>query len=493
MSNRRWGLTAAALVLALAAPGARAQDDLAKKVEQLSKEVAELKKAPAAPSEAEPKREWLTWGGDLTVRHDVLLGHIPAYTQLTLPGGVPTFTNMPANTVRNDSLLTNRFGFNMHAQPMEGVSFTARLLAYKIFGMQDGGATQANFFGDRQNVVFDGTTGHVPQDSILRVDQAYASVKDLFDLPIWFSAGRRPSTGGAPTNIRQDREVNGAAGIPGLLIDYAFDGATLGVAPEISALPGFAAKVCYGRGFESGFSQTGSATPRDTDMLGLAVLAYETPDARVDVQYLRGFHMMDAIPGPSVRTNLGDIEEFGGSAIRTLRDVGPVDVTGFFSGALSAAIPSGNRMNIGFGPNNPGMLCSGPDCGYKSGWAGYVGGRVDVKKTKTKVGAEFNHGSPNWITFVPAGDDIWTSKLGTRGNVYEFYAIQDLGRAPIARDGRVFVRVGWQYYDFQYTGTNSWIGTPQKMSSVIQSPANAQFMPPLKNAYDVYTSFEVRF
>jgi hypothetical protein len=136
-------------------------------------------------------------------------------------------------------------------------------------------------------------------------------------------------------------------------------------------------------------------------------------------------------------------------------------------------------------------MCSGNDCQNRNGSAYYVGARYDIHKTKTKLGAEFNHGSKNWITFVPAGDDIWTSKLGTRGEVYELYAIQDLGRTPISRDGRVLFRLGWQYYDFKYTGSNSWIGGPAGIKDL--TAAQPQFMTPIKYAYDIYTSFEVRF
>jgi len=479
---------AAAAVLALSAPPVRADDAaLAKKVEILSQEVEALKQNAPAAGESSGKPQWLTFGGDLRVAHHILRAKLPAYTQFG------TGTNVPANTVKNDSLLTNRLGLNAHANVAEGVTLKLRLLAYKIWGMQDGGAAQAGYFSDRQNTVFDGTVGHVPASGALYVDEAYATVKDLFGSSAWFSAGRRPSTGGVPTNVREDREVNGAAGIPALLVDYAFDGATLGVAPEIARLPGFAAKLCYGKAYESGYSnQTGGASPRDSDMLGVSMLAYETPDARVDLQYQRGFNIMDNIPGPNVKTNLGDIEEFGASALRTVRDLGPGDLTVFASAALSEALPNKNRYPAGFGAA-PGLLCDGADCQNRSGSAYYVGGRYDFSKTKTKIGAEFNHGSKNWITFVPAGDDVWTSKLGARGEVYELYAIQDLGRAPIARDGRVFLRIGWQYYDFKYTGTNSWVGGPTSLKDLQATPATAQMMPPVKSAYDLYTTFEVRF
>ncbi len=82
------------------------------------------------------------------------------------------------------------------------------------------------------------------------------------------------------------------------------------------------------------------------------------------------------------------------------------------------------------------------DKGSKTGYAVYAGARYDIPSTGTKIGIEYNHGSKNWITFTPASDDLWTSKLGTRGNVYEIYAIQELLKKPISKLGKVFFRLG---------------------------------------------------
>ena len=114
-----------------------------------------------------------------------------------------------------------------------------------------------------------------------------------------------------------------------------------------------------------------------------------------------------------------------------------------------------------------------------------------VVPSKTKLGAEYNHGSKNWITFAPAATDMWTSKVGTRGNVYELYLIQELASKPVSSHlAKAFVRLGLQYYDFQYTGSNNWVGAPVKMSDV-----NGQMMTttPLDNAYNAYATFEVKF
>lgn len=127
---------------------------------------------------------------------------------------------------------------------------------YKSFGNGDTAATSGNFFADRVGV-FDGTQGHVPGDGKLAVDEIYATWSNILDQPVWFSVGRRPSTGGIPSHLRQNDPKPGNGGIPALLVDYAFDGMTLGFAPDFDALPGAYAKLCYGRGFENGFTRSG--------------------------------------------------------------------------------------------------------------------------------------------------------------------------------------------------------------------------------------------
>ena len=85
----------------------------------------------------------------------------------------------------------------------------------------------------------------------------------------------------------------------------------------------------------------------------------------------------------------------------------------------------------------------------KTGTAFAMGVRYDLP-SRTKLGFEYNHGSKNWITFAPAADDMWTSKVGVRGNVYEAYLIQELDQARSPRYfSKAFFRFGVQYYDFE--------------------------------------------
>ncbi len=483
-------LTTGAALASLALPlAAHAEEqDLQKKVDSLTKEVEALKQRTKKDEEKSLSR-WLTIGGDYRFRIDSLRGDVPDYWQFLGPTAMPAQT--PGFSPKNDTLLTNRFGLNLKARATQDVTVTARLLMYKTFGMQTADATNAGFFADRA-FVLDGTIGHIPLDNTLRVDQVFATWNNIAGQPIWFSVGRRPSTGGSPTQVRQNGEHPGSSGVPGLLVDYAFDGVTLGYAPEIDALPGSFVKFCYGRGFESGYNSKNSLS--DTDMFGIQVVPIDIDPIRIDFQWNRGIHIFD---NPNnVGNQLGSIDWFGAGALSMLKNVGPGNLTLFASAGMSVTHPNGNHALLagaGSPDSGAGLLFNGTDVKDRTGWSAYAGARYDLP-FGTKIGAEYNHGSEFWMPFDPAADDMWTSKLGTRGNVYEVYLIQELPLQPISSFvSKVFFRLGYQYYDFTSTGSNNWIGAPVKISELTASPMNAQMFPPLKSAHDIYGTFDVRF
>jgi hypothetical protein len=405
---------------------------------------------------------------------------------------------VPAYQPKNETLYTNKFGLDLHAKATQNITVTAKLDMYKAFGSQSDSTTSGDFFADRVGV-FDGTVGHVPSDSKLNVDRIYATWSNIADQPIWFSAGRRPATNGAPSNLRMNTERPGNGGVPALLVDYAFDGMVLGYAPDIDALPGSYAKVCYGRGFDSGIN-TPTNSLKDTDMLGIAIVPVDTDPLRVWLQWNRGFEIFDfpamnntVFGNTAPATNLGSIDWYGAGAMTTLKNVGPGTLNFFADFGLNVTHPNGNVSdNAGFQGLMTGEFFNqdfAPE--DKTGWAVYTGVRYDLP-SKTKLGFEFNHGSKNWIPFAPAADDMWTSKVGTRGNVFEPYIIQELNLKPISSYlSKAFFKIGYQYYDFEYTGSNNWVGAPQKISAI--QPTDLLLMTPLKSAQDIYATFEVKF
>jgi hypothetical protein len=204
------------------------------------------------------------------------------------------------------------------------------------------------------------------------------------------------------------------------------------------------------------------------------------------------------MPDSGVRTNLGDIDQYG--ALVMGKVLGNLNL--FIAGALSKTHPNDNLFTFAIDGNADGTvdMQTGAgllyNAGNKKSHTGnliYLGARYDIPTTGTKIGAEYNRGSKYWVAFAPAGDDIWTSKLGTRGSVYEVYVIQELKNKPISKRGKAFFRLGYQYYDFEYTGSNSWIGAPKKIDDLAKSPMNAQIFPPIDKAHDIYLTFDVQF
>lgn len=510
-----------------------ADQDLQQKVDSMSKELETLKQQ-VKKTEDKSLGKWLTISGDYRFRVDSLYGSVADHASIfdpALPGWLASGMAGPrpivaAHDIKNDTLFTNRLGLNLKAKATQDVTVTTRLLMYKTAGSQDATATTGTFFADRVGT-FDGTLGHVPTDGKLLVDQAFATWSNIADQPVWFSVGRRPSTGGVPSHLRQNNEKPGNGGTPSLLVDYAFDGMTLGWAPDIDALPGAYAKLCYGRGFENGVTRSGGNSLNDTDMVGIAVIPIDTDPLRISFQWNRGINIFDfpvmastsfAVPifdaehrpivdpsGNPVMVpmstkpakDLGDIDWYELGALSTLKNVGMGNLNLFGTFGLSVTHPNGqvSPTLAGFGFQD-GLMTGGfmnkENADDKTGWAAYVGARYDIESTGTKIGAEYNHGSKNWITFTPAADDMWTSKVGTRGNVYEGYVIQELKLKAISSYlSKTFFRLGYQYYDFEYTGSNNWVGAPEKISDL--KNGNVQFLTPLKSAQNVYATFEVKF
>jgi len=519
MARRVLYMAVIGMMLPLTAQATEA--DLQLKIDKLSKDIADLK---GSVKKVEDKSigKWLTIGGEYRFRVDSLHGQTSAYTNamavgaylsnplngvnpLTGPtpaqfGAAMAYAAVPATKPKNETLYTNKFGLDLHAKATQDVTVNVKLAMYKSFGSQGTEATTGTYFADRVGVM-DGTIGHVPSSSLLDVDRAYATWSNIADQPVWISVGRRPSTDGAPSNLRSNRERPGNGGTPALLVDYAFDGMTLGWAPDIEMLPGAYAKVCYGRGFDSGF-KTSTNSLKDTDMLGIAIIPYETDPLRVWLQWNRGFDIFDASAMSSTSfgmpfsasTNLGSIDWYGAGAMSTLKNVGPGSLNFFTDFGLSITHPNSSTSNgLGLLTNTFDGIFAGqaPSTSSKTGWALYAGLRYDLP-SKTKIGFEFNHGSENWIPFTPASDDMWTAKLGTRGNVFEPYIIQELNLKPISSYfAKAFFKLGYQYYDFEYTGSNNWVGAPVKISSI--QPTTALMMAPVRTAHDIYGTFEVKF
>jgi len=453
------------------------QEEKIKEVEKKADKAAELSR--------------FTLSGDYRFRLDSVRAKFPA--QYTYYYHAMGFGSAEPFTAKNDSIMTHRFRLNISAQATDNIGFMGRLAMFKVAGSQTSASLSSGtdpMFGifAHNGMLFDGNTGHLATDNVLRVERAFVNWTNVGGLPVAFSVGRRPSTGGPPTHLRQNIERDA---VPlGLGIDYAVDGMALGYFHEKPVPGNF--KLCYGRGFESGFKGVSSSKVDDVDIFGFN---WELDDSSRNIFFqLQGLKAFDLMDVPEIQyyvnqlryapTNVGDLYHLTALLMHKVKNI-----DWFISSGLSNTDPE-NQSAAGFGSllTDPGTSTFDS----KTGYALYAGLRIPIVKLRSKVGLEYNYGSKNWVNFTPASDDLITSKLATRGSVYEAYWIWDIPGNKLSRFAKPFIRIGYQYYNFEYSGSGLWLGEPKKISEINTTTVKPLF-PAAKSMYNIYSSFDVYF
>jgi hypothetical protein len=518
---KRFSILALAGLIALpalaAAGGGTNTADLEKKVEELSRQLDELKAQMAKQNETiteyggkvedmdtmleEKSEKWdlasrFQFDGDFRARGDYYKGSnvFAAGTPLLMTGmdpntGMPTFGDVAGGDQENDTIMTNRFRLNMRVKATEDLEFKGRLAMYKAWGMQSTPEDLAGGFP-----IFDGNTSRTPNDSALYVDRAFVNWNNIGGAPIWFSVGRRPTTDGPPAQLRMGNDDRMAT--PPAFMDYPFDGLSLGYAYNwgIDALGEGRIRFCYGRGFENGLQYDEESPVDDTDFAGFSWDVMKKGDRFLNLQTFGVYNLFNY---PAFSSDL--VRAFAPDVYGPQTDLGQMyHTTGiymdkvsnlnyFVAGGWSHTDPNGNGMfNDWYGERSP-------NTDAEEGYAFYAGIRYDIDNYGLKLGAEYNYGSQYWVAFTPGHDDLYMSKLATRGNAYELYMIYDLptGEA-ISRFAKTFVRLGWQYYDYNYSGGFDWNLKPYDLDDD-KDALQAMGLNPVESANQVYLTFEAYF
>jgi len=365
----------------------------------------------------------------------------------------------------NALLYTNRVRLAMDAEVADNVKFAGRLSMYKTWG--DSTGVQV-FNGQSNTFNIDGNASGVPNSDILRVDRAYFDWNNIGGLPLYLSIGRRPSTNGPPMNLRQG-ELRGGTPM-GSLIDFQFDGITVGY--HLTDTSTF--RLCYGRGFESGYGngevlkQAGDRL-KDADFLGANWDIYNTEEMLIQTTVARAFNLTDGFNGLIVLPNnplTG--QKIGGPVVMRFTpsaNLGDMDIAGLLLQRRDGPIDW--FVNFGYVKSHPngvttpfGGLYSDPfeQPTEHSGTMVYVGGRYTLPNDATMIGLEYNQGSKYWFNFTPAQDDIISAKTGTRGKVVEAYLIHQIAK-------RFQVKLDVIHYDYEYSGSGWHIGAPKTLDS----------------------------
>ena len=395
------------------------------------------------------------------------VGQIPPGLQQQLFGLLMPSTLVRGYSNNNNILQTNRLRLKFDAQVADNVSVTARLSMYKVFG--DSTGVQV-FNGQPNTLNIDGTTARVPTGDMLRVERVYFNWNNIAGSKLYLSVGRRPSTDGPPWNFRQDEPRGGTPS--GSLIDYQFDGITVGyhVSDKVSL------RACYGQGYENGFGngsslKTGADRLKDVHFLGGNFDVYNTDKTFIQSTIARAWNVTDGFNGLTVlpnnpltgdpvnapvvmrftpSSNLGAIDLYGLNVQKTL---GQFDL--YASANWVSTRPNGTTTPFGGMMSDP---FENPV--NREGHMIYVGLRYNLPKGdgRTKVGFEFNQGSKYWFNFSQAEDDIIAPKSNTRGEVYETYVTHRIS------DHFIF-KADYIRYNYTWSGSGWHLGAPKTLNS----------------------------
>lgn len=521
-----------------ASPEEAAIQELQKQIQKLSAELEDLSdRLDVTEKHTALDRVEIT--GDMRVKADSL--HYdnvtlvqPPFINGTSVVSAPYFPMLPANgwntnpdgtlirqkfNLNNDILYTTRLRLNMKAKVWDNVKFAGRLTMYKNWG----DSTGVKEFDSWNTYTMDGTNGGNTTGDTIHVERAYFDWSNIGDTPLYLSIGRRPSTYGVPSNYREN-ELRG--GTPsGHLVNFNFDGITVGYGLEdLTGIPGLTARFCYGQGYESEYGNGelfNEVTVEDTHLGGFNIDLFNDGETFVQLTAFRaeeitdGFKGLLAVPAGfggspmpgfnvvsrySATTNIGDMnlagigfareEENGFKWFGSLgwTQTSPNGQAGMFGGLLSDAelapvTSDGNPLDgtntiVAMAPT--GKAAEDED---RDGYSVYVG--IQSPAPLGKFGLEYNYGSRYWTPFTQAQDDVVGSKLAARGHVGEAYYVFDI-------NPNMFIKVGAIYYDYEYTGSGTPVGKPQKVSDV-QSGMAYSILPAVDEVWDLNASMTLKF
>ncbi|BHH85125.1 DUF3373 family protein [Desulforhopalus sp. 52FAK] len=491
-----------ALPAAAVAGGEINPADMAKKIEELSRQLEELKTAMAVQAEKSQALEQTVEELDTNVE-DLddrsgdwdLASRFKLYGDFRARGDLYNADSTFGRNIDNDTILTNRLRLNMRVKATENVEFKGRLAMYKTWGNQSAFTDESGAMWP----VFDGNVTRTPTgSSALYVDRAFVNWNNIGGLPMWFSIGRRPTTDGPPAQIRLGADARLAT--PMAFMDWPFDGLSMGYAWNwgIEPLGSSRVRFCYGRGFEAGLQDDVDSSLNDMDFAGLSWDIMKKDDRFAYIQSFMAFDVINYpnFQDPIINSAFGDMTGFGDrdnlgdiwhtAAVYQSKLAG---LNYFVSGGYSQTQPDSSGMF-----NDP-FSMTGPNTDNEDGYSLYLGVRYDVEPARLKFGAEFNYGSQYWLAMAPGHDEIYQSKLATRGQVYEVYTIWDLptGEA-LSKYAKTFIRLGYQHYEYDYSGSGDWNMAAYDLSDAGDT-AKLQMMgmDPVESADQVYLTFEAYF
>jgi hypothetical protein len=410
--------------------------DLEAKVKQLEKEVKELKQLALQNSKkVNPiaANDHLYWQYTLQTNADII-GY--------------KLTN---NDKKANNIFSNKITLTGVAKPSDNLKATLRIVAYNIFG------TNGNTNTSSQNT--NSLANETPDDTNIRVRDAFFNYYFGPNNGLMFSAGRRPATEGFPANLRNNDNPNSPLAH---LVNMEFDGFSFEIGNSIwSDLSekfsdwGTWIKFCAGRGFSpnEGYNSPTPYAKNDkiNDFAGFIFVPYDDGQYSLKTETIKAWNVRGLTnpKDPNSMSALGDY--FGFNAVVAANGIGNDNfesealnnfldnTTAFISFAMSKTLPKGNNSMLGSQNSRFG----------KSIW---IGAQMPADEDGiTNFGFNFVHGTKYWRSMTYGEDTLIGSIAATRGLAYELYY-----------NGQIIPHLNWgirgTFIKYKYTGSNGTFG-----------------------------------
>jgi hypothetical protein len=414
--------------------------DLEAKIKKLEAEIQELKQiAVSNQKKVNPiaANNHIFFSFDLRTTYDKINQHTTSgYTyspraNRNSDGSITADLTYKDSKTYKSNIFTNRIILTGVARPSENLKATLKIEANNIFGMNS-----ESMYNPYQNISW--IANESPDDTNVRVKEAFFNYHFGPDNGFMFSAGRRPATEGFPANLRENDPPTSPLAH---LINMEFDGFSFEISNTIFSKIsdtfsdlGTWMKFCFGRGYSSSKGKwPGDGSPAyskdpldNTDFGGFILVPYDDGQyslwtETVWAKNLKGMNIIsytdsnhDGIP-ESITMKMDDLGNyFGFNAIFKANGIGDGindyldDTVAFISFALSQTKPKSGKQMLG-------------STDKKTGHSIWIGADMPGFEDGDRWGFNFVKGSKYWRSMTYGEDTLAGSIAAVRGKAYEIY------------------------------------------------------------------------
>jgi len=344
-----------------------------------------------------------------------------------------------------NNVLSNRVILQGVAKPQDNLKATLSIEAYNLFGMNNPASN------DNSNA----TANETPDDTTLRVKEAFFNYTFGEDGQYMFSAGRRPAVGGYPANLREgDNPTSPVAH----LVNMEFDGFSFWMKPD--AMGSFGEdygtniKFCFGRGYSSSvgkFAEDGSpayskSDLASNDMGGFLLVPYNDDQYSIWWENIWAWHMQGMIDtnNDGQPDEMADVGAYFGSNIIFKADGVGEEISDFLDDTKAFISLAYTKTD----PNSNGMLGSKDS---EIGTSIWIGADMPANEDGDRFGFNVVKGSKYYRAMTYGEDTLAGSIAAVRGTAFDAYYNKTLVE-------HLTVSLRATFLNYDYAGSDAFFG-----------------------------------